>query len=234
MAAGGKKLAAILDKVCAAIRPGMKTMELEVLAAELIEQSGGQSTFKGFHGYPAVSCVSVNDEVVHGIPGERVIQAGDIVGVDLGLRYQGFCTDTARTVAVGSVSKEVTELMAVTQAALKAGIDTVKPGARIGDISAAIESVIIPHGYGIVRDLAGHGIGRDQWEEPSIHNFGKAGTGPILKEGMVIAIEPMVTLGTHQVKQLADDWTIVTADGSWAAHYEHTVAVTATGHQVLT
>ncbi len=234
MSAGGKKLAAILDQVCAAVRPGIRTIDLEELAAQLIKKSGGESTFKGFHGYPAVSCISVNDEVVHGIPGQRVIESGDLVGIDLGLRYQGFCTDTARTVAVGPVPDQIKALMTVTQEALQAGIDQVKPGARIGDISAAIEATIRPHNYGIVRDLAGHGIGREQWEEPSIHNFGKPGTGPTLEVGMTIAIEPMVTLGTHQVQQLADDWTIATADGSWAAHYEHTVAVTVTGCKVLT
>ncbi len=234
MAEGGRKLAAIREQLARAVAPGVTTAEIEELAVRLIAESGGQSTFKGFHGYPATTCISINEEVVHGIPGKRVIQDGDVVGIDVGLRYQGFCTDTATTVPVGKVSSELKKLLAVTQQALEAGINQVKPGASVGDISHAVESAIKPYGYGIVRDLAGHGIGREQWEEPTIHNIGKAGTGPILEPGMTIAIEPMVTLGGWQVIQLDDGWTIVTADRTRAAHFEHTVAVTKEGFAILT
>jgi methionyl aminopeptidase len=234
MAEGGEKLRSYLKSLASQVRPGVTTDHLEQLAQDLIRRNGGQSTFKGFHGYPAVTCISVNEEVVHGIPGQRIINEGDLVGIDFGLRHKGYCTDTALTVGVGKISKEAEQLLKVTQEALAAGIDQVKPGNRIGDISFAIQSVIDKYGYGIVRDLAGHGIGREQWEEPTIHNFGKAGTGPVLKEGMTIAIEPMVTLGNSAVKQLADGWTIVTLDGSLAAHFEQTIAVTKDGYQILT
>jgi methionyl aminopeptidase len=234
MIEGGKRLAAILEVLVFHTDPGVTTGELDQIARGLFKDIGGEPTFLGFHGYPASICVSVNDEVVHGIPGSRVIRDSDVVGLDVGLRYQGFCTDTATTVIVGQSSPAVEKLVEVTEDALFAGIDQVKPGARIGDISAAIEAIIQPHRYGIVRDLAGHGIGRDQWEEPSIHNFGQPGSGPILKEGMTIAIEPMVTLGSGKVIQLEDEWTIATADHSVAAHFEHTVAVTKDGYQILT
>lgn len=234
MAEGGRKLAAILESVAEATKPGVTTMELERLAQKLIDASGGESSFKGFHGYPAVSCISINDEVVHGMPGNRIIKNGDLVGIDIGLRYKGFCTDTATTVAVGVISNELQQLLDVTREALTVGLEQVKPGNRIGDISHAIEEYINEFDLGIVRDLTGHGIGRSPHEEPSIPNFGRAGTGPVMKEGMVLAIEPMVNLGGPEVKQLSDGWTIVTMDGSQAAHFEHTVAVTADGCRILT
>lgn len=234
MRQGGEKLAAILSELAAAVRPGMKTSELDTLARKLFTASSGEPTFLGFHGYPASICVSVNEEVVHGIPGNRIIQAGDVVGIDAGLRYEGFCTDTATTVVAGDPNPEIAKLLDVTQESLRAGIAAAKIGNRIGDISAAVQAVIDAHGYGIVRDLTGHGIGRDQWEEPPIPNFGKAGTGPVIIEGMVLAIEPMVTLGGSEVVQLEDEWTIATFDGSIAAHFEHTIAITHNGAEVLT
>lgn len=234
MAEGGQKLATVLQAVAQAVRPGISTQELEEMADRLLREAGGEPSFKGFHGYPAATCISVNEEVVHGIPGTRVLEAGDVVGIDVGLRYKGFCTDTAITVPVGKISHEAQKLLDVTREALSIGLEQVKPGNRIGDISAAIQQYVEPFGYGIVRDLTGHGIGRSPHEEPSIPNFGKAGTGPVIEEGMVLAIEPMVTLGRPEVKQLDDEWTIVTLDGSPAAHFEHTVAVTADGCQILT
>lgn len=234
LAEGGEKLARIVDAVAGRVRAGITTAELEGYAVELIAQSGGQSTFKGFHGYPAVSCISVNEEVVHGIPGPRRLNDGDIVGVDIGLRYRGWCTDMAVTVPVGRIDPQVQELLDVTRQSLVVGLEQVKPGNRIGDIAAAIQEYIQEFKFGIVRDLTGHGIGREPHEEPSVPNFGRPGTGVVLEEGMVLAIEPMVTLGKAAVKQLDDGWTISTLDGSMSAHFEHTVAVTADGCRILT
>lgn len=234
MRQGGKKLSAILTSLTKAVRPGITTQSLDDLARELFKQSGGEPTFLGFHDYPASICVSVNEEVVHGIPGKRVLREGDVVGIDAGLRYKGFCTDTATTVVVGETTPEIEHLLEVTQQSLAAGIAMAKPGNRIGDISYAIQQVIDKHGYGIVRDLTGHGIGKDQWEEPPIPNFGKPDVGPILREGMTIAIEPMVTLGNAAVIQLEDGWTISTLDNSTSAHFEHTIAVTKNGQEILT
>jgi methionyl aminopeptidase len=234
MTQGGQKLAAILDDVASQIRSGMTTQEVEDKAAELIKQSGGQSTFKGFHGYPAVSCISINDEVVHGIPGPRVIKDGDIVGLDLGLRWKGYCTDTAITVPVGRIPDKTKELIAVTEEAFRIGLRQAKVGNRIGDIGHAIQEYAQAAGFGVVRDLTGHGIGKSPHEEPAVPNFGKPGQGEVIEEGMVIAIEPMITQGKYTVKQLSDGWTIVTADGLPAAHYEHTVAITKDGPKVLT
>lgn len=234
MAEGGKLLASIVQRVSEAVKPGITTRELDALAEDLIAETGGEPSFKGFHGYPAATCISVNDEVVHGIPGKRVLKDSDLVGIDVGLRYKGFCTDHAVTVPIGKISHKVQELLDVTRESLAVGLEHVKPGNRIGDISYAIQEAIKPYDLGIVRDLTGHGIGRSPHEDPAIPNFGKAGTGPVLEEGMVLAIEPMVTLGSSQVKQLDDDWTIVTIDGSYAAHFEHTVAVTTNGCRILT
>lgn len=234
MVEGGQRLAVIRDRLADFVKAGVTTGQIEELAVKLIAESGGQSSFKGFHGYPAVSCISVNDEVVHGIPGPRLIKPGDVVGIDVGLKYKEFCTDTAVSVALAPVDPKVIELLTVTKEALAAGIEAAVVGNKIGDISAAIAAVINRHGFGIVRDLTGHGIGRSPHEDPPIPNFGKAGTGPVLEEGMVLAIEPMVTLGSGQVKQLDDGWTIVTFDGSNAAHFEHTIAVSVKGPKILT
>lgn len=235
MKEGGRRLATILTSLVEAVKPGITTQELEDLSRQLFKESGGEPTFLGFHGYPATICVSVNEEVVHGIPGSRIIKEGDLVGIDAGLRYKGFCTDTAITVAAGKLTHEQQALLDVTKESLMIGLAQVKPGNRIGDIGAAIQNYIEEFNYGIVRDLTGHGIGRDQWEEPAIPNFGKPGYGAVLKEGMTIAIEPMLTLGASgNVKQLDDGWTIVSMDGSNAAHFEHTVVVTDDGYEILT
>lgn len=234
MTEGGKKLAIILDRLSDYVKIGITTAEIEKRARELFQESGGEPTFLGFHDFPASTCISVNDEIVHGIPGKRIIKDGDLVGIDAGLRYKGFCTDTATTVAVGTISPEAHKLLEITERSLRIGLTKVKPGNRIGDVGHAIQEVIENAGFGIVKDLTGHGIGRDQWEEPAIPNFGKPGTGAIIKEGMTLAIEPMVTLGDGTVQQLNDGWTISSLDGSLAAHFEHTVVVTKNGCKVLT
>lgn len=234
LATGGKKLAVILQTVSQMVEPGVVDTALDALAIQLIKKAGATSTFKGFQGYPTVSCISINDEVVHGIPRGKVIQEGDVVGIDLGLRYQGFCTDMATTLAVGKISHEKRQLIDVTEQALIIGLEPVKPGNHIGDIGFAIQSFVEEHGFGIVRDLTGHGIGREPHEQPAVPNFGRPGQGTLIKEGMVLAVEPMVTLGKPTVRQLQDGWTIATLDGSPAAHFEHTVAVTKNGYKILT
>ena len=234
MAEGGKRLAVITKKLTQAVKPGIKTADIESLAVNLINHSGGESTFLGFHGYPAATCISINDEVVHGIPGTRTVKEGDIVGIDIGLRYQEFCTDTATTIHVGETDPQKERLIRITRQSLFEGLKQVKPGNRISDIGATIQSYVEKFGLGIVRDLTGHGIGRQLHEEPAIPNFGTPGRGSAMQEGMTLAIEPMVTLGNPAVKQLADGWTIVTLDHSPAAHFEHTIAVTKNGYRILT
>lgn len=234
MRQGGAKLAAIVASVSAAAKPGVSKKELEQLAEKLISSSGGESSFKGFHGYPAVSCLSLNNEVVHGLPSDTLLREGDLLGVDIGLRYKEYCTDMAITVPIGDISAEARRLLEVTEKALAVGLAVVRPGCRLGDLGSAIQREVEMHGLGIVRDLTGHGIGRSPHEEPSIPNFGQPGKGMVLEEGMVLAIEPMVSAGTGAVKQLADGWTIVTFDNSLAAHFEHTVVVTSDGCKILT
>lgn len=234
MRQGGAKLAAIVASVSAAAKPGVSKKELEQMAEKLISSSGGESSFKGFHGYPAVSCLSLNNEVVHGLPSDTLLQSGDLLGIDIGLRYKEYCTDMAITVPIGDISAEARRLLEVTEKALAVGLAVVRPGCRLGDLGSAIQREVETHGFGIVRDLTGHGIGRSPHEEPSIPNFGQPGKGMVLEEGMVLAIEPMVSAGTGAVKQLADGWTIVTFDNSLAAHFEHTVVVTSDGCKILT
>ncbi len=231
----GKILATAMEAVRKAVAPGVTTAELDAIARHEIEAQGGQPSFLGFQNYPAALCVSVNHEVVHGIPDStRSIQAGDVVGLDLGVNYQGAFTDHAITVAVGRVPNEAKQLIRHTRAALQAGIRQAKAGNHVGDISAAIEQSLEPHGYGIVTQLTGHGVGRAVHEAPPIPNVGPAGSGPELAEGEVLAIEPMVTLGDPAVRTLADGWTIETVDHSLAAHFEHTIRVTKRGHEVIT
>lgn len=234
MVEGGQKLAAIIDAVKEAVKPGITTQALDELAAQLIEESGGQSSFKGFHDYPAVSCLSVNDEVVHGLPGARILKEGDLIGIDIGLRYKGYCTDSAVTVPVGKISQEASELLAVTNQSLDEALAILKPGILLGDIGSVIQQSVESHDFGVVRDLTGHGIGRNPHEEPAVPNFGKPGTGLKLQAGMVLAIEPMVTAGRPTIEQLDDGWTIVTRDHSLAAHVEHTIAIAEDGYRVLT
>lgn len=230
----GQILARIRAEIQSEIRPGVTTDQLDQIVAKLLKSEGAEASFLGYNGYPKYSCISVNEEVVHGIPGARAIEEGDIVGFDLGVFHGGYHTDSAWTFAVGEVSPKIKQLLEVTEQALKLGIEKAKPGNRIGDISAVIQKYVEGHGFGIVRDLVGHGIGQSIHEAPSIPNFGKAGTGPRIKEGMTICIEPMVNEGTWRVKQLSDGWTIVAADGKASAHFEHTIAIGKNGAEILT
>jgi len=222
-----------LDKVEAAVVPGVTTSELDRIAEEEIRRRGAVPAFLGYRGYPKTLCTSVNDEVVHGIPGKRSLKEGDIIGVDCGAIVDGYYGDAARTIPVGRVDPERRELLAVTRQALHAGIAAAAAGARVSDIGAAIELLAIPHGYGVVRDFVGHGVGTALHEEPQVPNYGPGGRGAVLKPGMVIAIEPMFNLGRAEVRVERDGWTVRTRDGSASAHFEHTVAIGTAGGVVL-
>ncbi|RLA97787.1 MAG: type I methionyl aminopeptidase [Deltaproteobacteria bacterium] len=215
------------------IQPGITTYELDREAELFIRSHNAKPGFKGYRGYPATICASVNNEVVHGIPGPRKLVEGDIISIDVGAIKHGFNADAARTFPVGKISEDARRLIDVTKRALDAGIDKARPGNRLYDISAAVQKVAESAGYGIVRDFVGHGIGRNLHEDPQIPNFGKQGTGPVLKEGMTFAIEPMINMGTWKVKILNNGWTVVTADGSLSAHFENTIAITNDGPYVL-
>lgn len=228
-------VAVTLKKLRSAVGPGVRTKELDAIAEREIRAMGALPAFKGYRGFPASLCISLNDQIVHGIPGELVIKEGDIVSLDLGAIVDGLYGDAALTVAVGEVPPEVRRLLETTEASLMAGIQQVRAGNRIGDVSAAIQATVEESGnYGLVRDYVGHGIGRALHEEPQVPNFGPAGRGPLLRAGMTIAIEPMVNLGTHETRLLDDQWTVVTADASLSAHFEHTVAVTDAEPLVMT
>lgn len=216
------------------IKPGITTRELDKLAEDFIRKNGGIPTCKGYEGFPATLCTSVNDEVVHGIPGKRKLKNGDIITIDMVIGYHGYQGDAAWTYEVGKVNDKKKYLMEHTKNALYEGVKQVRPGAHIGDISNAVEEYAKKHKLGVVRELVGHGIGTEMHEEPDVPNYGAPGTGPVLKEGMVICIEPMLNLGSRDVGILDDDWTIVTLDGQPAAHYEHTVLVTKDGYEILT
>ncbi len=226
--------AEILDEVKKLIKPGVLTIELDKYCEDLIKQRKAIPAFKGYRGYPSCLCISVNEEVVHGIPGKRRLSEGDIVSLDFGVIKNNFYGDMAVTVGVGKISPMNEKLLKITEESLIAGISNALPGNRLGDISFAIEEVVERNGFSVVRDYVGHGIGRQMHEEPQIPNFGQKNTGPILKEGMVFAIEPMVNMGTYKVKTLADGWTVVTVDGKPSAHFEHTVAITKDGPEVFT
>jgi methionyl aminopeptidase len=234
MRQAGKIVAAVLDILCRQVRPGMRTKELDIIAAREVERLGAKPSFKGYRGFPANLCVSVNDEVVHGIPGERILRGGDIVSLDLGVSFMGFQGDAAVTIGVGEIDLKARELMETTEGVLKAGIATARAGARLGDISATMQSYAEKRGYSIVREYTGHGIGRDMHEEPQIPNFGVPGTGPVLKKGMTLALEPMVNVGDWRTRVGDDHWTVLTADGSLSAHFEHTIAITDGEAEVLT
>jgi methionyl aminopeptidase len=223
----------VLHEVMAAITPGMTTLEVDRLAERATLARGAQPAFKGYHGYPAVICVSVNEEVVHGIPSARVLREGDIVGLDFGVVYKGFYGDSAYTVPVGQARPEAARLLETTREALARAVAAARPDARLGDIGAAVQSFVEGRGYSVVRDFVGHGIGRKLHEAPQVPNYGVAGTGIRLRPGMVLALEPMVNAGGREVRTLDDGWTAVTADGSLSAHFEHTVAVTADGPEIL-
>jgi len=228
----GKILAAILDKLRTEVRPGIKTGQLDIIVTEESNKRGVIPSFKNYRGFPANLCVSVNDEIVHGIPGERVLQEGDIVSLDAGAKLDGFHTDAAITVGVGRISKEAEELIAVTKGSLKSGIAQAISGAWIGDISSAIQHYVESKGFSVVREYTGHGVGRDLHEEPPIPNF-VVGKGLLLRKGMALAIEPMVNIGDWHTKLAANQWTVLTADGSLSAHFEHTIAITDSGAEIL-
>lgn len=227
-------VARVLAELQATVAPGVTTAELDALAEQRLREAGAQPAFKGYHGYPATICASVNDQVVHGIPSKRALRDGDIVSIDMGAVLDGFFGDSAVTVGVGRISPEAARLLEVTEAALYKGLEAVRPGARVSDIGAAVQQHVEAHGFSVVREFVGHGIGTKLHEEPQIPNYGPPGRGPRLAEGMVLAIEPMVNLGKPAVKVLADGWTAVTRDGSLSAHFEHTVVVTRTGYRILT
>lgn len=234
IASASRIVAESLEALRGFIKPGMTTKELDLFVEKKIRGKGGVPAFKGYRNFPATLCISINEEVVHGIPSpERVIQAGDIVGLDLGAIYDGFYGDSAITIPIGEVSPEARRLIQVTEESLYAGIDRAREGNRLSDISHAVQSVVEKAGYAVVTDFVGHGIGRSLHEEPQVPNFGPPGRGPRLREGMVLAIEPMVNMGKSDVKVLEDRWTAVTSDGSLSAHFEHTVAITKEGPVIL-
>jgi len=234
MAEAGRIVAAVIAALTRAIAPGITTRELDALAVRELKRHGAAASFKGYRGFPASICVSVNDEVVHGIPGERVLQEGDIVGLDFGAYYRGFHGDAAVTVGVGNIDSQSRSLLEVAEGALRAGIAAARQGARLGDISAAIQSHVESRGFSVVREYVGHGIGREMHEEPQIPNFGPPGQGPLLQNGMTLALEPMVNAGDWRTKVSANNWTVVTADGSLSAHFEHTIAIDGAEAKILT
>ncbi len=234
MRQAGRIVATVLGILAREVKPGMKTKEFDIIAARELEELGAKSSFKGYHGFPATVCVSVNDEIVHGIPGKRVLREGDIVSLDFGAIYHGFHADAAVTVGIGKVNPAARKLMEAGKGALEAGIATAYPGARLGDISAAIQNYAESRGYSVVREYTGHGIGREMHEDPLIHNFGVPGTGPVLKKGMALALEPMLNAGDWRTRVADDHWTVLTADGSLSAHFEHTIAITDAEPEVLT
>ena len=227
-------VARILAELRAMVAPGVTTADIDALAEARVREAGAEPAFKGYHGYPATICASVNEQVVHGIPSSRQLVEGDVISVDMGARLDGFFGDSAVTVAVGNVTPQASELLRVTQESLFHGIEAVKPGARVSDIGAAVQQHVERHGFSVVREFVGHGIGTSLHEEPQIANYGPGGRGPRLSEGMVLAIEPMVNAGKAAVKVLSDGWTAVTRDGSLSAHFEHTVVVTRHGCEILT
>ena len=234
MRAAGSIVAEVLKRLSVMVEPGITTRDLDHEADAMIRDAGAIPTFKGYHGYPASICTSVNDEVVHGIPGSRKLLDGDIVSIDCGATYLGYVGDAAVTVPVGTVGDEVTQLMEVTRESLYEAIGKCRVGNRLGDVCNAVQAYVEPRGYSVVQNYCGHGVGRAMHEEPQVPNYGKPGTGPPLREGWVIAIEPMINLGNHNVKVLPDGWTVVTLDGRPSAHFEHTIAITQDGPRILT
>lgn len=230
----GRILARILERLKGYVRPGVSTREIDLLAAKLTEENNALSAFKGYKGFPAHICTSVNEEVVHGIPGGRKIQEGDILSLDIGINYKGYFSDAAVTLPVGRVDRKIRKLIEVTEASLRQGIEQVRRDNYLTDISYAIQSYVEKHGFSVVRQFVGHGIGRSLHEVPEVPNFGPPHQGDILKEGMVFAIEPMVNMGTWECEILDNGWTAVTKDKRPSAHFEHTVAVTDKGPEVLT
>jgi methionyl aminopeptidase len=231
--ASNRIVAEVLSRLREKIRPGVKTKDLDKFAEEIAEKRGAKPAFKGYRGYPHSLCISINEEVVHGMPSKRVLQEGDIVSLDFGIYYQGFYGDSAITLPVGKVTEKALTLMQITELGLYAGIEQAKVGNRLGDVSAAVQNMVESAGFSVVRDFVGHGIGKNLHEEPQIPNFGKKGRGIELKKGMILAIEPMVNEGKYEVKILPDGWTVVTKDGSLSAHFEHSIVITDYGPDIL-
>jgi methionyl aminopeptidase len=236
IARGGAIIGGLFGEVHARVRPGVTTLALDRLCEDyIVSHEGAVPAFKGLYGFPGSACISINQEVVHGIPSDkRILAEGDIVSVDVGVRLDGWYSDSARTFAVGKVAQETERLLDVTRNALAAAVDAAVKGNHVGDIGAAVVASLDGRSYGIIRDLVGHGIGQELHEEPQVPNVGRAGRGALLREGMVLAIEPMISAGTAEIRTLDDGWTVVTADGALSAHFEHTVAITAEGPRVLT
>jgi methionyl aminopeptidase len=234
MRRSGKITSTVLTELMKVARAGMETAELDRLAEYGIRQAGGLPTFKGYNGFPASICVSINDEVVHGIPGSRILRDGDLLSIDIGTTLDGYVSDSAVTLPVGNISQAAQRLLEVTQECLAVGIRQMASGNHVGDIGAAVAAHAHRHGYGVVRELVGHGVGRAMHEEPQVPNYGNPGTGIELRPGLVLALEPMITQESPKIRILKDGWTVVTADGKLAAHFEHTVAVTEAGPRILT
>jgi methionyl aminopeptidase len=231
----GKIVAAILEKLSGEVRPGIKTKHLDSVAENELKKAGAIASFKGYRGYPASLCVSINEEIVHGIPGDRTLVAGDIVSLDFGAYLGGFHGDSAITVGVGDISAEAKKLLSVTKTALMLGIQAAKTGSNLGDVSHTIQEYVESNGLAVVKEYCGHGVGRNLHEDPQIPNFGEKGMGPILKKGMTLALEPMVTLGDWRTRvDQVNKWTVRTADRSLAAHFEHTIAIGDTEPEILT
>jgi methionyl aminopeptidase len=234
MRQAGKIVAKTLQRLTEEIKPGIKTSHLDSVAASELKKYGAKASFKGYRGFPASLCVSVNDEIVHGIPGERELNSGDIVSLDFGAVVNGFHGDGAITVGVGKISSKAQELVAVTEAALMVGIKEARDGAHLGDVSAAIQDYVETRGFSVVREYSGHGVGRDLHEDPLVPNFGPPDEGPVLRKGMTLAIEPMVTTGDWRTRVAGNKWTVLTVDGSLAAHFEHTIAISEDEAEILT
>ncbi len=234
MRQAGRIVGTVLEILKSQVRVGMKTKELDVIAAREVERLGAKPSFKGYRGFPANLCVSINDEIVHGIPDERVLDEGDIVSLDLGTIFMGFQSDAAVTVGIGKISPQAKRLIETTEGALRTGIAAAYPEARLGDISAAIQNYAESRGYSVVHEYTGHGIGREMHEEPQIPNFGLPGSGPLLKKGMTLALEPMVCVSDWHTRVIDNHWTVVTIDGDLSAHFEHTIAITDAEPEVLT
>jgi methionyl aminopeptidase len=235
MRVSGIALRKVHDTIAPHVVAGASTMDLEEIAVAKISELGGKAAFKGYHGYPSALCTSINDEVVHGMPnGKRILKDGDILSIDCGVIIDGFYSDAAVTYAIGKPEPRIQKLLDVTKASLEAAIEQCQVGGRLFDISATVQEICEAEGFGVVREFVGHGIGRSMHEDPQVPNFGSRGKGPRLKAGMVLAIEPMINAGKPEVKVLPDGWTAVTIDGSYSAHFEHTVAITKDGPLVLT
>jgi methionyl aminopeptidase len=235
MRAAGRILAEVVERLRSLVKPGLSTAEIDREVEAFIADKGARPAFKGYRGFPATVCASINEEVVHGIPSpQRRLKEGDIIGLDLGCVVDGYYADCAVTLAVGEVPPRVQELLDVTRESLDRAVAQCRPGRRIGDVSHAVQEHVERHGFNVVRAFVGHGIGRELHEDPQVPNFGEPGRGPVLKPGMVLALEPMVAMGGWEVRILPDRWTAVTADGSLSAHFEHTVAITEKGPEILT